>query len=240
MTGKIRIDVDKRVMLGMLFVVIAVAAFLVFKKDVSASPIQEAYDALKSPTAKKLFYDQSDGLTKEVPARLVELDEKTIGCFGASQVMSMSENDPNLGGQCCGALKNEEQYLAQLEVLSDFIERHGSVDLIPKDPYDVSVSLAKQLTSLDQTVVLTREQQDVYDKAVSLSHHGGPCCCKCWKWYVMSGLGKKLIVEHGFSSEELAELWDLSSSCGHEEDTNMYQHYGKDDSQGELGVNHAH
>ena len=42
---------------------------------------------------------------------------------------------------------------------------------------------------------------------------------------MMSGLGKKLIVDHGLTAEELAELWDLSSSCGHQQDTNMIQHY---------------
>jgi len=63
---------------------------------------------------------------------------------------------------------------------------------------------------------------------MQMSHHGGPCCCKCWKWHMMSGLGKKLIVDFGWNAKQLAELWDLSSSCGHKEDTNMHQHYRTD------------
>jgi hypothetical protein len=187
------------------------------------NPIVALYNTL-SPQAKALYFKQSDNLTKPVPTRLVELDQKTIGCFGPSQVLSMTSNDENLGGQCCGALTNFKAYELQLQALSTFIDTHGGGDLIPADPYDVPVSLAKELTQYDTDIVLTADDQVVYDEALSSSHHG-PCCCKCWKWYMMSGLAKKLIEDEGWNARQVAQMWDLSSSCGHSEDTNMHEHY---------------
>jgi len=183
--------------------------------------ILDTYNML-SPKAKALYFEQSAGLTKEVPERIVELDQLQIGCFGPDTIAQLP-TDTNLGGQCCGALKNVEEYEIQLKVLDQFIEEHGNIDIIPKDPYDISVEHANILTNFD-SLTLSDEQQQVYDKALQISHHG-PCCCKCWKWFVMSGLGKKLIVDFNFYAEEIAELWDLSSSCGHAEDTDLNQHY---------------
>lgn len=194
--------------------------------------IASVYASL-SPQAQKLYLKQSDNLAKPVPERLVELDQLKIGCFGSQNVMQMSASDTNLGGQCCGTLQDIEAYEVQLQALETFIEENGNIDLIPKDPYDVSVEQAQQLTSFDQ-ISLNAAQQSIYDKAMKMSHHGGPCCCKCWKWYVMSGLAKKLIVDHGWDEHQIAELWDTSSSCGHKEDTNMHQHYDVDED------NHAH
>jgi hypothetical protein len=182
-----------------------------------------------SPQAKALYYKQSEGLTKEVPERIVELDELKIGCFGTNTIMQMSESDTNLGGQCCGALKDIGSYEVQLRALNKFIEENGDIELIPKDPYDISVEHSQKLIQFDKDIRLTDSQQIVYDSAVKMSHHGGPCCCKCWKWYLMSGLAKKLIVDYGWDEHQIAELWDTSSSCGHEGDTNMNQHYDVDD-----------
>lgn len=189
-----------------------------------ASAIDKVYRSL-SPQAQALYYKQSHELTHEVPKRLVELDEKNIGCFGPKQVLSMSSEEENLGGQCCGALMNIEAYNVQLNAIQNFVAENGGSELIPSDPYDIPVDIAKQLTQYDSNITLSKEQQSVFDEAVSKSHHGGPCCCKCWKWYMMSGLAKKLIVEEQWNAHQVAELWDISSSCGHDEDTNMHQHY---------------
>ncbi|MEK6860858.1 MAG: hypothetical protein AABY07_02705, partial [Nanoarchaeota archaeon] len=196
--------------------------------------IKSIYERL-SPQAKSLYFQQSDQLTKEVDPRLVELDRLTIGCFGSNKIMQMKNTDPNLGGQCCGVLKNADQYRVQLDVIKSFIEEHrehlgDNADLIPEDPYEVPVAHAQKLIRFDNEIILNSEQQAVYDKAVQMSHHGGPCCCKCWKWYVMSGLAKRLIVDNNVDAEFLAELWDISSSCGHDEDLNMHKHYKKPDS----------
>ncbi len=203
----------------------------------SSSSIMSVYASL-SPSAQKLYYKQSEALTKEVPERLVELDELTIGCFGPQNIAQMSISEGNLGGQCCGALKDIEAYNVQLKALEKFIEENGNISFIPRDPYDVTIEHAQQLISFDQEIQLTSAQQEIYNKAIKMSHHGGPCCCKCWKWYVMSGLAKKLIVDHGWDKSQIAELWDTSSSCGHEEDTNMHKHYDVDEN--EVVGGHGH
>lgn len=189
-----------------------------------ANPIVALYNTLP-PEAQKFYYEQSKKLTQAVPERLVELDQLTIGCFAPSRVLAMSPSEPNLGGQCCGILKDFESYELQLKTLHRFIAENGANDLIPRDPYDTPVDLAQTLTRLDSTITLSEQQQKVYNDAMKMSHHGGPCCCKCWKWYVMSGLAKKLIVDEGWNDHQIAELWDLSSSCGHDEDTDIAKHY---------------
>jgi hypothetical protein len=188
------------------------------------NPILKVYRTL-SPQAQALYFKQSDHLTKPVPERLVELDEKTIGCFGPKEVLAMPDSDTNLGGQCCGALTSFEAYELQLRAIERFVNENGGKELIPEDPYDVPVDQAKLLTQFDNDILLSSKQQETFDEAITMSHHGGPCCCKCWKWHVMSGLAKKLIVDAGWSAHQIAELWDISSSCGHSEDTNLHQHY---------------
>jgi|AP95_1055475.scaffolds.fasta_scaffold00819_2 hypothetical protein len=186
--------------------------------------VKAVYDSL-SPQAQGLYFKQSKKLTQPVAARIVELDEKTIGCFGPSQVLSMSTDDKNLGGQCCGALTDITAYRIQLETIEHFIVENGGRDIIPADPYDLTVEVSQQLTQIDKDITLSSEQQMTFDNAVAMSHHGGPCCCKCWKWFVMSGLAKNLIVEEKWNQNQIAELWDISSSCGHAEDTDMHAHY---------------
>ncbi len=209
--------------------ILAIGGLFIFQQkgdstEVNINPIQAVYAALPE-RAKPFYYQQSDRLTKPVPERLVELDQLTIGCFGTNTIMQMSSTDTNLGGQCCGVLKDIEAYEKQLSALHNFIEENGNIGLIPKDSYDIPVTHAQTLIAFDKDIILTPEQQTIYDEAVTLSHHGGPCCCKCWRWYMMAGLGKKLIVDYSWDAEQQAELWDLSSSCGHDEDTNMHEHY---------------
>ncbi len=221
--------------IGLVILMVGFLSFQAGKQKDSTerddNPIVATYKKL-SPQAQALYYKQSDKLTKPVPDRLVELDEKTIGCFGPTQVLAMSTTEDNLGGQCCGALTNFEAYELQLKAIERFVDENGGGDLIPPDPYDVPVDVAQKLTQFDNDIVLSPEQQVTFDDAVSMSHHGGPCCCKCWKWYVMSGLAKKLIVDEGWDAHQVAELWDISSSCGHSEDTDMFKHYETGDSHG--------
>ena len=91
------------------------------------------------------------------------------------------------------------------------------IDKIPDDPYDVDVQLAKELISY-YDLELTSEEQMAYDYAMENSMEKGPCCCKCWRWYVYSGLGKYLIKNHGFTGEQITEMWNLSDGCGGDED----------------------
>ena len=84
---------------------------------------------------------------------------------------------------------------------------------IPSDPYDIDAALAKQLKAY-YDVELTPEQQSAYDYAMANSNEKGPCCCKCWRWYVYGGLAKLLIQKYHFTGEQITEVWNLSDGCG--------------------------
>ena len=102
------------------------------------------------------------------------------------------------------------RYSEQVEGL----KKYALFDAIPQDPYDIPVSLANKLLDYQKNISLAPYQQEIYDKAVKLSNEGGPCCCKCWRWYAFEGLAKYLITEHDFNSEQIAQVWDLEDGCG--------------------------
>ncbi|MBI4136493.1 hypothetical protein HY469_00365 [Candidatus Roizmanbacteria bacterium] len=97
------------------------------------------------------------------------------------------------------------------------MEKYRDIPEIPPDPYNIEAKLAKQLLTY-YDMELTPEEQKIYDYALQNSHEKGPCCCKCWRWYVYGGLGKYLISEKGFTGEQITEVWNLSDGCGGEGD----------------------
>ena len=117
-----------------------------------------------------------------------------------------------LQGSCCAPM-TFSRYEAQVEGL----QTYRRIPEIPPDPYDIDVGLAKTLMGY-YDLELTAEEQAVYDFAMTNSHEKGPCCCTCWRWYVYGGLGKYLIRTHGFTGEEVTEVWNLSDGCGGEEE----------------------
>ena len=129
-------------------------------------------------------------------------------CAGPSFI-SQKSDDEMLQGSCCSAM-DFHRYKEQVEGL----KKYSNINQIPSDPYDIQVSLAKELLNYKENIKLTSEQQAVYDEATKLSHEKGPCCCKCWRWHAFEGLAKYLITEHNFSSQQIAEVWDLSDGCG--------------------------
>ena len=135
---------------------------------------------------------------------------RTNACAGPQFIDSKGEGE-RLQGACCGTM-DFHRYSEQVEGLKKF----AAIGKIPPDPYDIPVSLARELLGYQQSIVLTPEEQEAYDKAVKLSHEGGPCCCRCWRWYAFEGLAKYLITEHGFTAEQVAEVWDLEDGCGGE------------------------
>ncbi len=122
-------------------------------------------------------------------------------------IPSMPDN-ARLQGSCCSPM-SYHRYSEQVEGL----KKYKDIPEIPKDPYDIETGLAKKLMAYydDQ---LTPQQQQVYDYAMQNSSEKGPCCCKCWRWYVYGGLGKYLIKNHGFTGEQVTEVWNLSDGCG--------------------------
>ena len=117
--------------------------------------------------------------------------------------------DGRIQGSCCAAM-DIKKYQKQVENLKKF----SNIPQIPEDPYDISVSLAKELFQYQKNIKLTLEQQSIYDEAIKLSHEGGPCCCRCWRWTAFEGQAKYLITKHNFGPEEIAEIWDLEDGCG--------------------------
>jgi len=102
------------------------------------------------------------------------------------------------------------KYQEQVEGL----KKYADIPQIPADPYDVPVSLAKQLFEYQRTIQLAPDQQAIYDEAVKLSEEGGPCCCRCWRWVAFEGQAKYLITQKNWTSQQIAKLWNLEDGCG--------------------------
>jgi len=113
-----------------------------------------------------------------------------------------------LQGSCCSAM-NMHRYAEQVAGL----QKYQDIPEIPSDPYDIDAGLAKKLKAY-YDVQLTPEEQKAYDYAMVNSMEKGPCCCKCWRWYVYGGLGKLLIQKYHFTGEQVTEIWNLSDGCG--------------------------
>jgi len=116
-----------------------------------------------------------------------------------------------LQGSCCSPmnLHRYSEQIAGLKKYSDFAE-------IPADPYDVPAGLAQPAIAAFE-LELTQEEQEAYDYAMENSEEGGPCCCECWRWHTYGGLAKLLIRNHGFTGEQVTEVWNLSDGCGGDE-----------------------
>ena len=124
-------------------------------------------------------------------------------------IFSMPD-DARLQGSCCSPM-SFHRYSEQVEGL----KQYKDIPEIPSDPYDIEAGLAKRLMGY-YDMELTQEEQEAYDYAMANSHEKGPCCCKCWRWYVYGGLGKYLIRNYGWSGEQVTEIWNLSDGCGGE------------------------
>ncbi len=133
---------------------------------------------------------------------------KTNFCAGP-QVIEGKSDDERLQGSCCSKM-DLHRYTEQVEGL----KKYAHLAQIPQDPYDIPVSLAKELLAYQKDIQLNGEQQKIYDDAKAMSHEGGPCCCKCWRYYAFEGQAKYLIVHHGFSAEQIADVWGLEDGCG--------------------------
>ena len=127
-------------------------------------------------------------------------------------ILAMSD-DARLKGSCCSPM-SIHRYTEQVEGLQIFKSIPSqNIAEIPDDPYDIKTGLAKRLISY-YDIELTPEEQQAYDYAMLNSSEKGPCCCKCWRWYVYGGLAKFLIQNHDFSGEQITEMWNLSDGCG--------------------------
>lgn len=120
-------------------------------------------------------------------------------------------DEMRLQGSCCSPM-DLHRYQEQVEG----VRQYADIRQIPVDPYDMPVPLVQELLAYQTDIQLTAEQQLIYDEAMTLSDEGGPCCCRCWRWYAFEGMGKYLITERNWNAQELAELWTLTDGCGGE------------------------
>jgi hypothetical protein len=147
---------------------------------------------------------------RDLPARFAVLSQARSNECGlqARSIDSVARNG-YLQGSCCGPM-DLHRYQEQVAGLRS----HAAVPEIPRDPYDISVTLAKRLILYQQSIEITPAEKGVYDRAVRLSHEHGPCCCPCWRWTAFEGQAKYLIARRRFSSAQIAEIWNLEDGCG--------------------------
>jgi hypothetical protein len=112
-------------------------------------------------------------------------------------------------GSCCSPM-DWGRYDEQVRGL----QAYHDIPQVPKDPYDVSAALAKQLFTYEHGIHLTAAQQATYDQAMRMTPEKGPCCCKCWRWHAFKGLAGYLIVHRHFSAQRVASVIGLVDGCG--------------------------
>ena len=147
---------------------------------------------------------------KALAAKFDELSKNGNSSCSSTFMQSIDgmADTAQLQGSCCSPM-DMHRYSEQVEGL----KKYKDIPEIPSDPYDINAGLAKQLKAHydDQ---LTPQEQQAYDYAMANSNEKGPCCCKCWRWYVYGGLAKLLIQKYHFTGEQVTEVWNLSDGCG--------------------------
>ncbi|MDX8512685.1 hypothetical protein [Mesorhizobium captivum] len=113
-----------------------------------------------------------------------------------------------LRGSCCSEMERK-RYIKQVQGLT----KYAAIPEIPPDPYDIAAGVAQKVMPYYEAA-LSPDQQRAYQYAMDKSDEKGPCCCQCWRWKMYGGLAKFLITEHGFTDEQVVEVWNLSNGCG--------------------------
>ena len=129
-------------------------------------------------------------------------------CGMPASALNAMAPSARLQGSCCFPM-DFRSYVNQVRDL----KRYAAVALIPKDPYDIPVSLGKRLIGY-QSIKLTAKQQRIYNRAKPLSTTKGPCCCPCWRWTAFEGQAKYLISRRAYSAQQIAGVWSLEEGCG--------------------------
>jgi len=135
--------------------------------------------------------------------------QSSNSCGLRPEVLELYHEDSRLQGSCCSPIALH-RYQEQVEGL----RAYRSIAVIPEDPYDIPVRLAKELLGYQRSIALSEDQSSRYQQAVSLSAEGGPCCCRCWRWDAFEGQAKYLITEYDWSAEQIAAPWELEDGCG--------------------------
>lgn len=187
--------------------------------------IAATYQQIPTSSDKALFMQQSENLTTPVDPMIAYLDAQLITCnpnvdnllaanpsVGGSCVaggsMLSTTTGMYLSGQCCGPMKDLAEYNKELASL----QQYKNIPDIPMDPYKTPVPVAKKWIDYDHSTVMGPQEQATMDQAMKMSKEG-PCCCKCWHYFVNDGIAKKMIRVYHYSAQQVAQYWSASSIC---------------------------
>lgn len=213
------------IILGYFIITPSSLFFLLGSPKALYAELSSIQQKIPTETGRNIFSEQSKNLTQKVDSELVDLDSQIISCdpnvdnlissgsIGGSCVGGESKiqnvKGKFLGGQCCGAMKDTKEHHEHL----DKLQSYKNIPDIPLNPYKTPVELAKKWIDYDKATSLTSKEQDIFNQALSLSKEG-PCCCKCWHYYVNEGIAKKMIKDRGWNAQQVADFWDVSDICG--------------------------
>ena len=214
---------------AVLFVGLVMWRTGIIGKPVDAALAQElksTYDSIPTAAGKANFMTQSENMTKAVDPTLADLDKQIITC--SPNVDGLMTDHPNtggsctagpttlstttgmaMGGQCCGAMKDLDEYNKELAGL----QKYKDIPDVPMNPFKTPVEIAKKWIDYDNATTLTPQEQAVFDQAMAMSKEK-PCCCKCWHYFVNEGIAKKMIKDYNYNGQQVAEYWDTSGICG--------------------------
>lgn len=144
------------------------------------------------------------------PSRFAYLAaQNTNRCDLSAGELRHMDGDRRLQGACCDPM-DPTSYRKQVNEL----KRYAVIAQIPRDPYDVPVTLAQRLLRYRSAISLNRAESNTYERAMHISDLGGPCCCHCWRWQAFSGLARYLITKRDWQAPKLASLIDSLEGCG--------------------------
>lgn len=143
-------------------------------------------------------------------SRFRDLSQNGNATCSAKFTASIATMPPmsRIKGSCCSPMEMK-RYGEQVKGL----RKYRAIAMIPPDPYDIPAATSQQMIPYYDRQ-LNADEQRRYDYAMANSNEKGPCCCQCWRWSVYGGLAKYLIREHGFTGEQIVDVWDLSDGCG--------------------------
>jgi len=206
-----------------------IGGFIVAKPNIvpkANAELTATYNGITTVSGKALFMQQSQHLTQSVDPPLVDLHSQLItcspdvdslltskpmlegSCVAGDSTLSATTTGIYLGGQCCGSMKGLTDYTKELQNL----QQYKNIPDVPMNPYKTPVALAKKWIDYDKVTNLTPSEQATMDEAMHLSKEG-PCCCKCWHYFVNEGIAKKMIKDYHYSAAQVAAYWDTSSIC---------------------------
>ncbi len=158
-------------------------------------------------TSPRVATAAAQGRTEEKFNYLSKNGNSSCSAQFRDSILTMSP-PTRIQGSCCGPMALH-RYKEQIEGLKEYAEFRE----IPPDPYDIDPGFAARMLK-EYKIELNRVNLAKYNTAMELSGEGGPCCCKCWRWEVLGGMGKVLIRDRQIDGKTLAKIWDLTDGCG--------------------------